>query len=102
MSDRLFPHLCISQHYIPHLIVALEKIDCALEESLGESRIDNIGRIVAQHLGHILIDDFAIDLLEADQVLFGELGAVAVVECLDDFRERLSFRPRCTALRRTR
>ena len=40
----------------------------AFEESSGECRVHNVGRIVAQHLGHSIVDDFAIDLLEADHV----------------------------------
>jgi hypothetical protein len=65
----------------------LEKIDRALEESLGESRIHNVRGIVAQHLGHILVDDVPVHLLEANEVLSRELRSVTLVECLDDLRK---------------
>ena len=67
MADRLFPHLRIREDDIFHFVVALEKIDCALEESLEKAAYTTSGGIVAQHLGHILIDNFPVHLLEADE-----------------------------------
>ena len=70
----------IGQHDIPHLVILLEHADRTLEKRLCERRIDDIGRVVAQHLSHVIVDDIAVHLLEADHVLFAEARTMALVE----------------------
>ena len=69
MPDRLLAHLRVRQDDILHLIVALKKIDGAFEEGLRERRVHHIGRVVAQHLGHVLVEDVPVHLLKPNEVV---------------------------------
>src|SRR5699024_4384713 len=86
MPDRLLARLSIREDDVLHLVIALEQADRAPEERLRESREHHVRRIIAQHLGHGLVEDFAVDLLEAQEIVARELGAMALVESIDDIR----------------
>ena len=49
------------------------------------------GRVVAQHLGQVVIHDFTVDLLETEEVLAREGRPMAVIERLDDLGEGTLF-----------
>lgn len=78
----------VAQDDVLQLGVALEELDRTSEEGIAEGLVDDVGRVVAEHLDHVVGEDVAVDLLEAEEVLLGELGAVALVEALDDLGER--------------
>ena len=56
MPRGFVARLRVRQHDVPHLAVALEHAKRALEKRVVECGVDNIWRIVAEHLGHILGD----------------------------------------------
>ena len=65
VPGRLFPGYGVRQDNAPDLVVALELADGALEEGVPERCVDQVRRIVAQHLGHVVVEDFLVNLLEA-------------------------------------
>lgn len=77
----------VAQDDVLQLGVALEELDGALEEGVAEGLVGDGGRVVAEHLDHVVGQDVAVDLLEPEEVLLGELGAVALVEALDAIGE---------------
>ena len=88
MPDRLVAGRGVGEDDVLHLVVALKHADCAFEEGLAEGGEDNVGRVVAQHLDHVLVHDLVVHLLEAKEVFLGELRAVAFVEGLNNFGKR--------------
>ena len=80
MPRRFISRFSVSKDYVLHLVVALEHADSALKERIAERCIDDIGRIVPQHLGHVLIHDIPIDLLKPDHIFLGEISAMPIIE----------------------
>lgn len=85
MANGLVSHLGISHHDVLKTVFTLKEPDRTLEERLRKGRINNVRRVVPEHLAHILVENFAVHLLETQEVLLRELGAMAVVERLHDF-----------------
>ena len=84
VACSLVPRLGIGQHNITHFVVALKHADGTLKKGLGEGGINNVRRVVAQHVSKVIAKDFLIHLLKADHVGLGELRAVSFVEGLHD------------------
>ena len=91
MPGRPVAGLGIAQDDALHLVVALEHLDGALEESFAECRKHHIGWVVAQHFGQVVIQDFAIDLLETDEVIARECRPVTIIERVDDLGKGALF-----------
>ena len=88
MPDGLVTGRGVGEDDVLHLGVTLKHADSAFEEGLAEGGEDNVRRVVAQHLDHVLVHDLVVHLLEAKEVFLRELGAVAVVEGPNDLGER--------------
>lgn len=87
MANGLFSHLSVGQNDVLHFVVPLEQVNRALEEGLRECRVHDVRRVIAQHIGHVVIQNRSINLLETDKVFTRELRPMAVIECLDDLGE---------------
>src|SRR5258708_16055815 len=85
MANGLVPNFGIGHHDVLKSVFALEQADGTLKERLRKGRIDNVRRGVPEHLSHILVEDFAVHLLETQEVFLRELRAMAVVERLHYF-----------------
>jgi len=74
-----------------HFVVLLERPDHALKEGLRERVLNNVSRIVSHPVEHVVVQDFAVHPLEAQEVLTAEIRAVPLVEGVDDLGQRLLF-----------
>lgn len=74
------PCIPVCHHDAAHLVVLLEHPDHALKEGLRERVVNDVGGIVPHHVEHVVIQDFAVDPLEAQEVLTAEIRAVPLVE----------------------
>jgi len=91
VPDCLISCFSVGEDDVLHFVVALEQPDGAAEEGLREGGEDHVGRVVAEHLRHVFVQDLPVYLLEAQEILFAEPGAMALVEGLDDLRQGAPF-----------